>query len=267
LIEVLYFSQKDVRERLLARVDANRSLLLVTGVRHSKGMRPVPEREPFASLESWFGAVLDMVVVADEGTAAGMWRDPLGALADKLFPNNRADAYSAAQGYLLLREGEAAAIIKKRRTPEEDLWHLQDAMASVDGRVPAPNPGRKPITARTSHFEPPPPAPPKKPIFEEDFHSAPPDDPPEDFQEDTPTGPPTSGPRAAPDPWTVLGIPRGTPRAEARKAFRALVSQYHPDKVAHLALEFRELAEQRTRQILDAWQRIQAEETGGDGTD
>jgi hypothetical protein len=78
LIEVLYFSQKDVRDRLMTRVRESRGLLLVVGVRHSKTMKPLAEREPFASLDSWFGEVLDQIIVADDGTVDGMWRDPLG---------------------------------------------------------------------------------------------------------------------------------------------------------------------------------------------
>jgi len=59
------------------------------------------------------------------------------------------------------------------------------------------------------------------------------------------------------DPWKVLGIPRGTSKDEARRAFRALVAQYHPDKVAHLAPEFQELAERKTRELLQAWEQLE----------
>ncbi|MFP2912182.1 J domain-containing protein, partial [Pyxidicoccus sp. 3LFB2] len=41
------------------------------------------------------------------------------------------------------------------------------------------------------------------------------------------------------------------------QGLRALIAQYHPDKVAHLAPEFHELAERRTREILDAWEAIE----------
>jgi preprotein translocase subunit Sec63 len=54
----------------------------------------------------------------------------------------------------------------------------------------------------------------------------------------------------------MLGLERGTPLPEARRAFRALIAQYHPDKVAHLAPEFRELAEERTRQLVAAWEQL-----------
>ncbi|WP_233611882.1 DnaJ domain-containing protein [Corallococcus sp. AB045] len=55
----------------------------------------------------------------------------------------------------------------------------------------------------------------------------------------------------------MLGIERSTPKDEARKAFRTLIAQYHPDKVAHLAPEFHALAERRTREILDAWEALE----------
>ena len=66
-------------------------------------------------------------------------------------------------------------------------------------------------------------------------------------------------PAGVTDPWAVLGLVRGAPLDEARKAWKALVVQYHPDKVAHLAPEFRQLAEEKTRQIMTAWEQVQAE--------
>jgi preprotein translocase subunit Sec63 len=49
---------------------------------------------------------------------------------------------------------------------------------------------------------------------------------------------------------------------ELRKAYKALIVQYHPDKVAHLAAEFRELAERRTRQINEAYDLAQKQLRG-----
>ncbi len=60
------------------------------------------------------------------------------------------------------------------------------------------------------------------------------------------------------DPYTVLGIDRDASEADIKKAYRRLVSQYHPDKVSHLGPEFRELAEQRFKQIQQAYERIMA---------
>jgi DnaJ-domain-containing protein 1 len=65
--------------------------------------------------------------------------------------------------------------------------------------------------------------------------------------------PPPAPPQS---PWEVLGIPPGSPREEAKKAFRAQIALYHPDKVAHLAPEFQRLAEERTRALLAAWEAI-----------
>jgi len=56
--------------------------------------------------------------------------------------------------------------------------------------------------------------------------------------------------------FTLLGITRDTPRGEARKVFRAKLTLYHPDKVSHLADEFRELAEARTRALMEAWEKV-----------
>ena len=58
------------------------------------------------------------------------------------------------------------------------------------------------------------------------------------------------------DPYTVLGISRTASEEEIKKAYRKLVRQYHPDKVAHLGDEFKALAEERFKQIQQAYQEI-----------
>ncbi len=62
--------------------------------------------------------------------------------------------------------------------------------------------------------------------------------------------------RGADDPYTVLGISRTASQEEIKKAYRKLVLQYHPDKVAHLGDEFKALAEERFKQIQQAYQEI-----------
>jgi len=59
------------------------------------------------------------------------------------------------------------------------------------------------------------------------------------------------------DPYTVLGIERSASDEQLKKAYRDLVGQYHPDKVAHLGEEFKRLAEERFKQIQQAYQKIQ----------
>ncbi|RKH60680.1 J domain-containing protein [Corallococcus aberystwythensis] len=288
---VLYFSDKQVREKLFAFVDAAEGLMLVAGVRHGAAMtRPPQAREPFAALEDVFGHVLSQVIVADEGTTEGMWRDPLGDLGDRLYPADKKQAYAAATGYVLLEGGKPRAVVRKHASPAEDLWFLQEALSRLSPGIPAPDPAKRPGHRRP---EPAPRAPPR-------YGPASDGGAPEEsadtwrrssarsgstrardneapgsgarqgsgraraWQADEAT--PPRGSRAvaaepeAKDPWTVLGIERGTPKDEARKAFRTLIAQYHPDKVAHLAPEFHVLAERRTRDILDAWEALERDE-------
>jgi DnaJ like chaperone protein len=51
----------------------------------------------------------------------------------------------------------------------------------------------------------------------------------------------------------VLGLDRGASRDEIQKAYRALANKYHPDKVQHLGEEFRALAEDRFKEIRQAY--------------
>lgn len=55
------------------------------------------------------------------------------------------------------------------------------------------------------------------------------------------------------DPYAVLGIDRGASNDEIQKAYHALANKYHPDKVQHLGEEFRVLAEERFKEIRQAY--------------
>lgn len=61
---------------------------------------------------------------------------------------------------------------------------------------------------------------------------------------------------ASADPYTVLGVPATADRDEIRHAYRELLQQYHPDKVAHLSPEFRDLAHRRAVAIQQAYGRL-----------
>jgi DnaJ-class molecular chaperone len=64
----------------------------------------------------------------------------------------------------------------------------------------------------------------------------------------------------APDrsaPYRVLGLDSDATGAEIDQAYRRLMSQYHPDKVAGAAPELREQAEKKAREINAAYDRIQ----------
>ena len=55
--------------------------------------------------------------------------------------------------------------------------------------------------------------------------------------------------------WTrVLELPADASIDEIREAYRRLMSQYHPDKVASLGRELRELAETKSKDISVAYQ-------------
>ena len=276
---VLFFSDRHVREALFARVDGTRGLLLVTGVRHGPAMRPPQGREPFATLERLYGDVLTQVLVADEGTVEGMWRDPLGDLGDRLYPASRDDAFAASTGYLLLEDGRPRAVVRKQGTPAEDLWFLQEALSRLTPRVPPPDPEQRPGRRRPE----PAPRSPRRPAsmgpeVGGDDETTPPrgtrkpgargTGPEARADEATPPRgtrvPPPPPVPAEKDPWTLLGITPDTPLAEARRAFRTLIAQYHPDKVAHLAPEFHALAERRTREILEAWEQVEQALSGED---
>lgn len=52
---------------------------------------------------------------------------------------------------------------------------------------------------------------------------------------------------------TILGVRMGASQDEIRKAYLELVKKYHPDKVSHLAEEFRVIAENRMKEINAAY--------------
>ena len=58
------------------------------------------------------------------------------------------------------------------------------------------------------------------------------------------------------DPYRILGLAPGASVDEIKKAYRELAVKYHPDKVAHLGEEFKSMAEQRFKQIQEAYQTL-----------
>ena len=65
---------------------------------------------------------------------------------------------------------------------------------------------------------------------------------------------PPAQPPAEPH-WTrVLELPADASVEQIREAYRRLISQYHPDKVASLGRELQELAESKSKDIALAYQ-------------
>jgi len=60
-------------------------------------------------------------------------------------------------------------------------------------------------------------------------------------------------------PYRALGLSREASDEQVDQAYRRLMSQYHPDKVAGAAPELREQAEKRAREINAAYDRIMAQ--------
>ena len=61
---------------------------------------------------------------------------------------------------------------------------------------------------------------------------------------------------ASKNPYTILNVPKDASPEEIKKAYRELANKYHPDKVHHLGDEFRELAEQRFKEIEEAYREL-----------
>ena len=61
---------------------------------------------------------------------------------------------------------------------------------------------------------------------------------------------------ASRDPYAVLNVPKNASQEDIKKAYRELANKYHPDKVHHLGDEFRELAEQRFKEIEEAYREL-----------
>ena len=59
-------------------------------------------------------------------------------------------------------------------------------------------------------------------------------------------------------PYRVLGLAEDATDAEIDQAYRRLISQYHPDKLAGVAEELRRQAEDKASEINTAYDRIKA---------
>ena len=61
------------------------------------------------------------------------------------------------------------------------------------------------------------------------------------------------------DPYEIIGVSRDRPFEEIQKKYKEQVLKYHPDRTQHLGKELQELAEKKTKDLNEAFQRIRAE--------
>ncbi|MGH8184740.1 MAG: co-chaperone DjlA [Rhodanobacteraceae bacterium] len=64
---------------------------------------------------------------------------------------------------------------------------------------------------------------------------------------------------SGPDPYAVLGVPHDADERTIKRAYRKLISEYHPDRLGNMPEDLRRRAEARASEINAAWERIQSE--------
>ncbi|MBI4676844.1 MAG: DUF1232 domain-containing protein [Elusimicrobia bacterium] len=72
----------------------------------------------------------------------------------------------------------------------------------------------------------------------------------------TPPAAPADDADHEPDPYQVLGLRSEAGPELIRKAYREMMAQYHPDKVAHLGEELKRTAHRKTLEIRRAYERL-----------
>jgi preprotein translocase subunit Sec63 len=60
------------------------------------------------------------------------------------------------------------------------------------------------------------------------------------------------------DAYTILGVRRGDTFDEIHRAYRKRMKEYHPDRVAGLGSELRELAERKAKEINMAFEELKS---------
>ncbi len=61
------------------------------------------------------------------------------------------------------------------------------------------------------------------------------------------------------DPYEILGVSHDASMDEIKKAYHRKASKYHPDKVSHLGEEFQRLAEEKFKEINQAFETLKSQ--------
>lgn len=243
MLTVLLRSRKDLSTALDEAVAALPRPLVIAQ-EHELSLRGAFERRmPWRPLIEQ-KARLHILVIADDGFD-GVWRDPMGELAERLFPNDPDRARTAAGGYLLLfRDPEEPPDALRR-----DLWDPWVDVAALATRLrlavrlprPEPEPPKRPRT--------------RAPV---ERHDTPVESMP--FGAGEAEAAPATPQSDAPDPLVVLGLPPGTPFSEAKATFRSLIMKFHPDRLGALSGPERDEAERRSRELTVAYDTLRKQQ-------
>jgi DnaJ-domain-containing protein 1 len=60
-------------------------------------------------------------------------------------------------------------------------------------------------------------------------------------------------------PWAVLGLEEGSPWDAVERARRALLQQYHPDRLGHVPPLVRQLAEREFKRVSEAYDALKTQ--------
>ena len=77
---------------------------------------------------------------------------------------------------------------------------------------------------------------------------------PEPRERSRPTQPPPS--ERSLNPYATLGVPASASQETIESAYKARMSEYHPDKVAHLGEDLQKLAHQKALEIQEAYRQL-----------
>ena len=59
--------------------------------------------------------------------------------------------------------------------------------------------------------------------------------------------------------YKILEIEKGASVEDVKKAYRKMAKKYHPDKILHLGKEHQKGAEEKFKQVQDAYEQIKKE--------